>query len=70
MAKMTDIRKCPLHGDMYLTKAFDGAGNERTILECPVCDYQQLVLSSEDIERIGKKAAESGAICRAEYRRY
>ena len=67
---MSDIRKCPLHGDMYLTEAFDGKGEKVTILECPHCDHQQRVLTAEDIERIGAKAAESGAVVRGGYQRF
>lgn len=67
---MTDIRKCPIHGYMYLTKAFDGHGNEHTILECPQCDHQQRVLTADDIERIGRKAAEAKAVIRGGYQRY
>lgn len=37
-APTKDIRRCPIHGEMYLTKAFDGNGNEQTILECPQCE--------------------------------
>lgn len=62
MSTETDIRKCPLHGEMYLTTAFDGSGNKQTILECPECHHQQRVLTAEDIERIGQKAAKSEAV--------
>jgi hypothetical protein len=70
MQTVTDIRRCPLHGDMYLTEAFNGRGEKMTILECPQCDHQQRVLTAEDIERIGAKAAESGAVVRGGYQRY
>lgn len=62
--EMNDIRKCPLHGDMYLTETFDGTGKKVTILECPQCDHQQRVLTADDIERIGEKAAKAGAVIR------
>ena len=34
------------------------------------CHHQQRVLTAEDIERIGKKAAEAGAVVRGGYQRY
>ena len=70
MQAVTDIRKCPIHGEMILTEAFNGKGEKETILECPECHHQQRVLTAEDIERIGKKAAEAGAVVRGGYQRY